>query len=357
MPQTPRVRTQRSRLGLTIFLIVLLDLALEVLVFFGAPLPFPTAGQIIVRGLGGGGGTVLEGIAFEPLPYVSYGLTPDYERQRSSSDAPLKTTNSHGFRGPEISRGKSDGTYRIVCLGGSTTYSDAVNDDETYPLHLEAILRERRPGRPIEVINAGVPSYTSAESLANLAFRCLEFEPDMIVVYHAANDVRPRRYANFEPTYFHYRKVWDGSDRLRQTGEGDMAGGMNPYIQWLPPDDNGDPVANLGRNGSGAFRRNLVSIVGIARAHGIEPVLTTFAAKGPDPVTDPGLIQGIEEHNAAIRAVAAEHDVTLVDVDGNLSREGTFAQAFGQPDPVHLTPKGTREKAQIIADGVLGLIP
>jgi hypothetical protein len=99
-------------------------------------------------------------------------------------------------------------------------------------------------------------------------------------------------------------------------------------------------------------------MIGLARAHGIQPVLVTFAAKGPDPKTEPGLLAGIAAHNRVIGEVAAEYAVTLVDLDRKLSRDGTFAFASDgtTPDPVHLNPTGTLQKAQIIAEGVLPLM-
>ncbi len=330
-PQATRTRPQRSRLGLLLFLVVLAYASYRLLGLMSGPGDGP--------------------IAYEPLPYVTYGLTPDYERK----GALAKNTNRHGFRGPDFEVPKPEGTFRIVCLGGSTTYSDQVGDDDAYPLLLQHELRERRPEANVEVINAGVPSYTSAESLANLAFRCLEFEPDMIVVYHGANDYRPRIYSNYVPSYFHYRKPWNGGfDQQEQGPEGtDMAGGVNTLVQRVWPDDNGDMVANARAAGTRAFRRNIVSMIGIAKAHGIEPVLVNFAGKGPDPDFLPGLIDGITEHNRVLDEVAAAQRVTLIDLDSRLTREGTFAQG----DPVHLTPQGTRLKARVIAEGLLPLLP
>ena len=135
-----------------------------------------------------------------------------------------------------------------------------------------------------------------------------------------------------------------------------MARGINTLVQKLPPEDNGDPLANLQHFGPEAFRRNLVSMIGLARAHGIQPVLVTFAGKGPDPKTEPGLLAGIAAHNRVIGEVAAEYAVTLVDLDRKLSRDGTFASAGTTPDPVHLNPTGTLQKAQIIAEGILPLM-
>ena len=58
--------------------------------------------------------------------------------------------------------------YRIVCLGGSTTYGDGVEDWHfTYPALLQDSLRARGIG-DVEVVNAGVSGYSSYESVVNL---------------------------------------------------------------------------------------------------------------------------------------------------------------------------------------------
>ena len=62
----------------------------------------------------------------------------------------------------------------------------------TYPRQLEASLRKRFPLLGLDVINAGVSGYSSMESLINLQFRVLALEPDLIIIYHAINDVGTR---------------------------------------------------------------------------------------------------------------------------------------------------------------------
>ena len=133
-------------------------------------------------------------------------------------------------------------------MGGATGVDPAM----IQAAQMEAMLREARPDLDVEVVNAGVPSYTTAESLANLAYRIVDLEPDMIVVYHAVNDYRTRVYSNYDPAYFHYRKVWDGSADKYQTGEGELRGGINPFIQHVPPDPNGNQADNVARSGTGA---------------------------------------------------------------------------------------------------------
>ncbi len=354
---TPPTRPRRSRVGLTLFVVVLSMLAFEVVDLVlgdrqpprATPLRMLTAAWDGVAGVWTGGGPLAASggdtarLAFEPLPYVNYGLKPSFTREGD----PLRSTNSIGFRGPDVTVPKPEGVFRIVCLGGSTTYSDAVADDETYPVQLQAMLRQRHPDRNIEVVNAGVPSYTTAESLANLAFRCLELGPDAIVVYHAANDYRPRSYPNFVPSYFHYRKVWDGTLAHRtQSDLPELQGGINSLIQLAPPEEMGNPKKNVERSGVGAYTRNLTSIAGIARAHGVRTVFVTFLIDPDHEWGNPESVAGIAEHNEAMLAVAKRTGALVVDLAGEMQPAGMFH------DPVHLNAQGCKVKARVIANGL-----
>ncbi|HEX2907938.1 MAG TPA: hypothetical protein VHO69_13800, partial [Phototrophicaceae bacterium] len=65
----------------------------------------------------------------EPMPYVNYVASPTYEGH-----------NRLGYRGPEITLPKPEGVFRIVTLGGSTTYSSATDSEHSYPNQLQKIL-------------------------------------------------------------------------------------------------------------------------------------------------------------------------------------------------------------------------
>jgi len=297
----------------------------------------------------------MQKIAFRPLPYVNYGLKPNWTRtDPKHPEAPVKTSNSLGFRGREVEQPKPAGRYRIACLGGSTTYDDGVGDDDTYPVKLEQFLRAARPDLDIEVVNCGVPSYTSAESLANLAFRVLDLQPDAIVLYEGINDWRVRPYRNFDSAYFHFRKVWDGSTKGWQAGEagGEMANGINPLIQYLTPADNGNGAENAKRNGPWAFKRNLQSICGIAKAHGVKVVLVSNVTADSSPYMKPkefqALVDGIAEHNGVVRDVAQEQGALFVDLAAVYPHDRELFV-----DPVHNNPAGAEVKARIIADALV----
>jgi hypothetical protein len=98
--------------------------------------------------------------------------------------------NSLGFRGDEFSRTKLAGTFRIVCLGASTTFSaEASSNDAVWTHRLQEKLRQQYPGRQIEVINAAVGGYVADDNLRNLRHRVLALDPDLVIYYEANNEI------------------------------------------------------------------------------------------------------------------------------------------------------------------------
>lgn len=100
------------------------------------------------------------------------------------------TTNASGFRGPMVARAKADGALRVIAVGNSSTFGWGVNDDETYPAFLERALRARLPGRTIEVLNAGIPGFTSFQGRRLLAGEVIPLAPDFVVLAFGFNDSR-----------------------------------------------------------------------------------------------------------------------------------------------------------------------
>jgi len=103
--------------------------------------------------------------------------------------------NSEGYRTHEFAIPKPPGMVRVICIGGSTTVAGRTND-ETYPALLQKKLRARFPGLPLEVLNLGVSSATTAYWYARLP-RVFGYEPDVIVQYPGVNDISWRSLPSF----------------------------------------------------------------------------------------------------------------------------------------------------------------
>lgn len=96
--------------------------------------------------------------------------------------------DSHGFRGPEVGTVDAAATYRILCVGDSITFGFNVDQDDTYPHQLQALLASRHPGRQIEVVNGGVPGWSWLQGLRFLETRGLALAPDAVLIGHGTND-------------------------------------------------------------------------------------------------------------------------------------------------------------------------
>jgi lysophospholipase L1-like esterase len=77
--------------------------------------------------------------------------------------------------------------FRVVCLGGSTTWGHRLDLEDTWPAILEEVLRAE--GYDAEVINAGRPYHTTAQSLTNYSLQMRHYDPDVVVIMHGINDL------------------------------------------------------------------------------------------------------------------------------------------------------------------------
>ena len=96
--------------------------------------------------------------------------------------------NSHGFRGPEI-LSKTKDEFRIVCLGNSCIFGNDLRYEDTISSILDSVLNENSD-KPVKVINAGVPGYSSYQGLIQLKEEIITLEPDLLLVAFGFNDRR-----------------------------------------------------------------------------------------------------------------------------------------------------------------------
>lgn len=91
---------------------------------------------------------------------------------------------------------KPAGTYRIVCLGGSTTYGRPFYDSTSFSGWLRTFLPAAQASRNWEVINAGAISYASYR-VTGVMEELAQYSPDLFIVYTGQNEFLERRtYAN-----------------------------------------------------------------------------------------------------------------------------------------------------------------
>ncbi len=294
-------------------------------------------------------------------PYVNYSLSPGYP-----------THNNLGYRGPEIELPKPEGTYRIVTLGGSTTYGFKLDHWESaYPAQLERILHEDYGYSHVEIINAGVGGYSSWENLITFAFRVLDLDPDMIIYYGATNDVS---YRLVDPDFYNglnpARGIWQ--THYNPLPVSALYRFVGITLGWVPEPGNlmwqirpldtivrcqrshcnelgMSPEEVLASNPPIYFERNLSNIVAIARANNIQVMFSTWTYFPEQPgYWNSGNYMiyefrqdAIDEHNTIIRDLAMELSIPLYDLHAHMPYNAEF-----WIDGRHMTELGTYEQAK-----------
>jgi lysophospholipase L1-like esterase len=203
-------------------------------------------------------------------------------------------TNELGLRGAPL---RSDGSRRILAVGDSCTFGWAVGEPLSYPVQLERRLARDLPGEHIQVINAGVPGYTSHQGLLYLRERGLALEPELAIVGFGFNDAL--RVGDIGVALERQRR------QLVASRADAFLMGRSVFYRWLRWQ--GAPAQQeLGpRVTPEGYRRNLEEIVGLLQARGVGAVLVDFLTS----LDQPG-------YRSALAAVARERGVPLVGYEG-----------------------------------------
>ena len=282
-------------------------------------------------------------------PYLPYVLNPAFPE-----------VNELGFRGASFSRHKAPDSFRIVCLGGSTTFNG-------YPAYLEEALQDdfAREGLRLEVINGGNQQWTTMDSLISFITRCLPLEPDAVVVYHAVNDAVFAFGDQTSPDYSHLRKRFDRDtplfwDHLPEFLDGSSALVGIRAVFERKVGQRGIPITvtrehthpeHRRYNGMGPFRENLRTLASVAAGRNIEVFLATQVFNREYEYRSPLQERwgdAVDDANAISRALADELDnVHVIDAAGALRGSNEW-----MTDYAHFTEEGKGRIARFIADGI-----
>lgn len=301
------------------------------------------------------------------VPYLNYSLNPAWD-----------DINERGVRGDLVDIPKPDGVFRVVAVGGSTTFGHALDTDESWAAQLQTILRDEYGIPRAEVVNLGNPGYFSLDSVVNFATRGLAYQPDMVIVYHGVNDAVVRMYTDsacyLGDTPLHGfgmdRGIWQydaqslPASTLYRVLAYNAGAFENPaefthrmeHTGFCPPEvQNISPVDNLANHPPTYFARNLRTIAGTAAAHDVDVMLSTFAwhvagaqaslDENPELYHTAALLTAIDEQNALVREIAAETDALLADFAADVDAN----PAYWQGDQVHQTAEGARAQAAYYA--------
>ena len=328
-------------------------------------------------------------------PRVTLELHPDTKVLPGVSPAVHFKTDEFGFREEEpLSVHKAPGEKRIFAVGGSTTECLYLDSDDTWTALLEQGLR--RVSATVRVVNSGRSGATTRDHIALLAQRIVPLQPDIVLFLVGINDLGLLTRGGYDITRtddasrieYHVPGLFESAKLALADRSHVFRLLVNSWRALQSSDARGNPVQDS--NGlwverarrkrqeaapldlqvsaldTTEFEQNLRTLVGTCRAHGALPVFLTqpvlWGADDPQAeqrmwVTIDGrrvdhrvMHEAMEKFNQVTRRVAAEFDVTLVDLARALPKT---TEIFYDDD--HFTVRGAQDveglvEAQMLAD-------
>jgi lysophospholipase L1-like esterase len=258
---------------------------------------------------------------------------------------------------------------RVAFLGASTTFCAEVSQDAAaWPHQVGVQLRAAYPALSVDAVNAGVPGYVVDTSLENWQQRVQPLKPDVVVIYHATNDLskdsralavaRGVQESGRQETSWlaAHSMLWFLVEKsLEAKAAQQRAVSDRPRIMAIPP--------TLPES----FRQRLRQLVTTVQASGALVALPTFSYRlrreqGQKEqlaaaesalyympyMSLEALLQGYEGYNQAIRQVAQETGALLI--EGELTIPGDERHFT---DSVHFSDAGSAAMAQRVSDALL----
>lgn len=235
---------------------------------------------------------------YEQDPYVGFvSKVPLFVDSNEVGTLTTARNKRRLFNAQSFAASKPQETYRIFCIGGSTTYGRPYDDATSFCGWLRQLLPAIDSSRRWEVVNAGGVSYASYRS-ALVMEELNRYQPDLYIIYSGHNEFLERRtYSGLIATPPAIRGLAASASRTR------IYSAMRLGLHALrsPPDRDGDQPTRLaeevetlldGSIGPDAYERddalrsqvlahyrfNLARMVDIAHAAGAAAILVTPAS-------------------------------------------------------------------------------
>jgi len=294
----------------------------------------------------------------------------------------LFTTNNMGFRGDPLVSPKPQGEFRIFLIGGSTAECLTVDDSQSINAVLQNELMKDGPARTtVKVYNASKSGDRSYDHIAMIVHRLVHLEPDLLIVFAGFNDLNASMknadYLHYKNNGYETRLTTPGLAMMLATEfelgrrvqylVKTLAGKTDRQVfEEIPVKTNykekvrvrlSVPVSDdKPRTDPASYRRNLTTIEGVARAHGIRLMFMTQPSSWNSPI-DPGIKdwhwmtyragktyredsmdEALTSLNRVMLTVSSEQGVPVLDLAKSIPKSAEFFI-----DDVHFNARGARE--------------
>jgi lysophospholipase L1-like esterase len=296
-----------------------------------------------------------DGIEFEGEPFKDYPLFEAHPRLFWRPIPHTLFTGRDGLRNPvPPQHSKPPGAYRVGVIGDSCSFLG----QRLYPERF-AELAEQDLARPVEVINASCPGYTSFQGLRRLD-DVWPWKPDLLVAYFGWND--------------HWNALTGHTDvQLAALNASRPIRGLVERLHTYealsglfsrPSPTRDPPATRTVRVPLADYRQNLEQIVTQAQEQKCPVILVTAATPlTPDQIPDwfyvffdtyyqmsasevAAIPDTHEQYNDVVRRVAEERGVPLLDLAKAWSQQPSDDRF--RADLTHLTEKGHADAAQAL---------
>jgi lysophospholipase L1-like esterase len=280
--------------------------------------------------------------------------------------------NSLGYRGRDFTVEKPAGVTRIAFYGGSSVFDVDAPGEGDWPHRVERRLKADGFSN-VEVINAGIPGYTTAEAVGTLFSEGHRFSPDYVLLYAQWNDIKLLRSSKSllrelapdavrEDPRTTYQNALDhflSNDsqlyvRLRER-----------YYAWklrvgeegaVPSGEYDDTLSDAALK---QYQLNLETFVDVARDIGAVPILMIEARLVARENTSEersriryeyvllsheGLCRAFEKEDEIIHDVGRRKGVVVIESAQQLTGKGELFASH-----VHLNERGSEELSRVVA--------
>jgi lysophospholipase L1-like esterase len=276
--------------------------------------------------------------------------------------------NSSGFRGPELMNPKHHSTVRLAFVGASTTFCAEVSSNElTWPHLVWRKLQGSKLDAEFDYVNAAVPGYTVKTSLKNLQYRLKSLQPDIVVIYHATNDLSydTRVMAIHQGIYRISDREGDGI--LKYSLLWSLVRKNFKIMKRRKESINEIKLEYDPRKISKRFKVKLQKLVKESQEISKLVAIATFSYKIRREqayeeqlqnantalyympyMSIEGLLNGYEEYNRIIREVAKETGAMIIEGEMSIPGNDIYFR-----DSIHFTDSGSKLMAKRVSDALL----
>ncbi len=264
--------------------------------------------------------------------------------------------NPLGLRGEPPVTPKPPGRPRVLVLGDSTWFGHGVADEETFGEQVEARFAES--GVDVEVLNGGIPGYSTAQTALLMEELGWDLDPDLLLVGSLWSDnnadwfadedlLRTARQNAYNPLFRShlFRMLATAVDRAR-------GGAGARLVTWTK--DSQPAATGARRVPVRSYAANLDRLArdAAARGVGVAFVAPSNVLMVEDRV--PGGAASWDPYFDAQRAVAAHHGVVWAETLPAMraARAGAPSAEALFVDQMHPSAEGHRVFAQVAADAL-----